>query len=829
MRTKTLLFVLATCVALVAVGGIAKGVNEETDTYQLRYGSMTNNSLLPSYLADFGGASSWSPGPPLSAWAVDETWQDSYFVKNDSGKAQVWSGSAYHPVDSVCTGPSADDDGVISWLCAADDTINITAEFELRQDHVPGGAVNGIDYYVYKQGKNGKSSELLLSGSIDGTQPLGTSTGTLTANNVSILAGNRILFGVGSQGNPAYDVTQVRGTITSGTVSWDVEVDYPIGTPVDPPDPPGQYLTENIPSFTLPSYSGTSYARSVPDTIDIQEMASLAVDGLTALTDSASDYEIYWVSLVLLYKPPKAEHDWNDSVGTKWTESLPLCRQVSGNMANKNTVEKRWAEVILHKQSPDDGLYYFPKIGKPWHNKSLYGPESPSNYYSIIYTNGRTLGAAMEYFKLTGDPIWETSAKNAIDGLIALATIKSGAASYDWLQYGLNGEYIEGEGQVHNLASWFSWLVGGAARVYEETGYAPALTFSGQLATWIKNKSGHFGSNGSWKAEAKGSSAIHFHGHTMSIVSLLMYAGASGDTAMRDWAESAYLYGRDHAGSVPLTGYFQEYLEGGGVLCESSGLSDMIAAAIKLSQQGAGDYWDDADRWIRNQFVESQLRDGSWIDDAVSGLPTSGTGFNETNTNVSSRLVGSWASNATGNDPVKSGTPGHYLGCCIGNCARTLYWIWDGMIEYAGGELKVNLLMNRASPWADIDSYIPFEGRVDIEMKVACDLSIRIPEWVNPGEEVVTVNGQARSVTFNGRYAELGAVAATDDVTITFPIIVDTRPDPEIMGGVSYIIVTKGNEVVDITPEGVYSPFYDREHYRNGPTQWKNVTRYYPD
>lgn len=52
------------------------------------------------------------------------------------------------------------------------------------------------------------------------------------------------------------------------------------------------------------------------------------------------------------------------------------------------------------------------------------------------------------------------------------------------------------------------------------------------------------------------------------------------------------------------------------------------------------------------------------------------------------------------------------------------------MLEYDAGKLSVNLLLNRASPWADVDSYIPFEGQADVRIKQACELQVHIPEWV---------------------------------------------------------------------------------------------------
>jgi hypothetical protein len=41
----------------------------------------------------------------------------------------------------------------------------------------------------------------------------------------------------------------------------------------------------------------------------------------------------------------------------------------------------------------------------------------------------------------------------------------------------------------------------------------------------------------------------------------------------------------------------------------------MIAVAMRLSEAGVKDYWDDADRWIRNQFAENQLLETEWIYD----------------------------------------------------------------------------------------------------------------------------------------------------------------------------------------------------------------------
>ena len=61
----------------------------------------------------------------------------------------------------------------------------------------------------------------------------------------------------------------------------------------------------------------------------------------------------------------------------------------------------------------------------------------------------------------------------------------------------------------------------------------------------------------------------------------------------------------------------------------------MVALALRLSRAGAGDYRDDVDRWIRNQFAEAQLLDGDALDEMVKDLPVTPAGPYETIARVS--------------------------------------------------------------------------------------------------------------------------------------------------------------------------------------------------
>ena len=163
-------------------------------------------------------------------------------------------------------------------------------------------------------------------------------------------------------------------------------------------------------------------------------------------------------------------------------------------------------------------------------------------------------------------------------------------------------------------------------------------------------------------------------------------------------------------------------------------------------------------------------------------------------------------------------------GCCVGNGNRAWYHIWENILHHDKQKLRVNLLLNRASKWADVDSHIPYTGQVDVKVKQAVDLSIRIPEWVSPEQARVQVNGKDRAVQWDGRYAQVGQVKPADVVNMTFPI--SERPTSQWVQGSRYNLVIKGNEVVSIDPLGETIPFYMREHYRANQTRWRKIERF---
>ena len=591
------------------------------------------------------------------------------------------------------------------------------------------------------------------------------------------------------------------------------------------------YIRGDIPEFEVRAYDGVRHEARIPDTLDLQERARLAVNGLTGPTDPLADYEMYFL-VRFDTNPPVMQHQYSDHCMIKFMEALPLMRIVSGSSLNDH-VERRWMEVALHQLGPD-GMAYLPTKGRPWATINLDGhfteigtrADKVEQIIDPIYP-GRLLSAMALYHRREGGGLWKEAAERLVDALAELAVDRGRYAYFSpscvWAERGSTDDY----GRRHPLwGAETREITLGLIHAYRETGYAPAITLADKLIRYIIEEIGYFGDDGSFLPDRPYRPGwSHFHMHTAVLQSLLEFAHVTGNPEYLELVQKGYQYGRDHGDA--LLGYFPEWVGSEQLehseLCE---VADMIALALKMTRQGLGDFWDDVDRWVRNMFAEGQLTPAGAdrLKRLSAGRPASV--FDpayETIDRVVERNVGAFAGWPKANDWY-TGEGRAIMHCCTGNAARALYYVWEQIVTHDSGKLRVNLLLNRASAWADVDSHIPYVGQVDVRVKQPLDLSIRIPEWVRSGDVRVRVSGGDRDVSWDGRYAGVGAVKPGDLVKMTFPI--EERTDTVWIEKERYTLVRKGNDVVAIDPPGRYCPLYQREHYRAGTTRWRKAERF---
>lgn len=600
-----------------------------------------------------------------------------------------------------------------------------------------------------------------------------------------------------------------------------------------------RYINPTVPQVALPAYSGVRYTSEIADTLDLQEMASLGINGLAGPTDPEADYEIYWRA-AFHTNPPVVWHSESDIVQAKFMEALPLLRLASGSREDLH-VEQRWMEVMLQMQGPD-GLIYLPKEGRPWCVFGNYGVGPPGDHYFSPWFEGRILGAMTLYGLLTGDERWRDAGRRLVDGLAGLLQVQGNKAHFHNHEYGTGGRFNlpkKDSDRVHNMATYLAWCIQGLANFARHTGHERALVMAGQLARYAMEDCHHFGPEGQFLEEYPGVGHVHFHGHTMALLGILDYGLAAGDRGAVEFAHRGFRYGMSQ-GECRL-GFFAEWLNVPRPqtleVCE---LADMLAIALKLSEAGVGDYWDMADRWTRNLFFESQLhpRHVPWLKWLSERSPTteiapSTLPPHHTADRAIERNLGAFGGWLAPNDWMPDyphdcqwRSPG-IMHCCTGNAERTIYYLWQKCIGFDEGTLRVNLLFNHASEWADVQSHLPCTGEVSVRAKKNLDVAIRLPEWAGAEQASGSVNGVQRPVRAEGRWVRAGRVSAGDTVTLTFPV--PDRMERIHVEKRTYRIRLRGSTCLAIDPPGRNVPLFRRDQDYGPAKRWRKAERFVPE
>jgi hypothetical protein len=581
--------------------------------------------------------------------------------------------------------------------------------------------------------------------------------------------------------------------------------------------------------FELPDpVAGERYEVTMPDTLDLAWRAGLAIRPIT--------------------EQPGKMGCQNTVCSTKMSEALPLLRVMSGSTRNL-TLEKRNLQKYVFENMGDDGLLY------------LGQDDAPNGMWACVTAQGLLVRGMGYYNKIKEDPIWPQHMKRMMDGLKRITILKEDYAYYPsgavmlkdkdghryWLQepfsYLKNGGWENTREPVGALLSppyfsdpnqragrerdghWFDGRFGiqlyyagaieGLLRWHDFSGDETSLDYAGRLVRFVTRPKfwdtfGFFPELEKQYGDAAYSG--HLHGHVAMLRALLMYAVLMNDDDLKQFVRNGYEFTR-HFSSAEI-GYFNEWtLCRAG--CETCEIADMIALAIRLSDAGIGDYWDDVDSYVRNQFVEQQhvtgpdFTIGSFV---IGGRPT-------------------WI-------PEKQ-----VAGCCTSNGSKGLYYAWESIMRQKDGHASVNLLMNRVSSGVDILSHLPYEGKVEFKIKQVDSVDVRIPGWVERRSVGVTVNDESVMPNWNNRRIVIPNLESGDNVVIRFPMVYSEKKitlcDPTTP--VEYTYEFKGNTVVDVNPRPEIRPavtdrwgkdrtqIYMRGHYRKDRAPMVKKTVFIPD
>jgi DUF1680 family protein len=336
-------------------------------------------------------------------------------------------------------------------------------------------------------------------------------------------------------------------------------------------------------------------------------------------------------------------------------------------------------------------------------------------------------------------------------------------------------------------------------------GYAPALDLAGRLLRHFIYHSGLVDEDGHFAGET------HAAGYLGMAIAAVRYGVATSDATYVEWADRLYRWVRANSsefGWVPgplglNAPYFARWYNAPlRRTCETCSLADTLNLAILLAAQGHPEYWDDVERFSRNQLVQNQYGSAATVlgPEAGDDLPP----------DVQHALAGAWESFALPYRLLARPDDSRYVeGCCSGSGARALGLVWEHSLEQRDRVLYVHVGLSREGPQARVTSYEPTAGRLDVVPRTATALRLRVPSWAVPGSVTLWVNNAWRGARREGGYVVVDEVPAGSQVSLRYDLV--ARTESFTVNDETTSAHWRGGTVLDVDPDRGPAPIY-RSH-----------------
>lgn len=560
-------------------------------------------------------------------------------------------------------------------------------------------------------------------------------------------------------------------------------------------------------------YGGQTYEAEVPDTVDLAERARLAIHGIAGTLNPAMDHTMYFFVVYANRKPYFCHHLSDNPVDTKFASCFPLLRTAAGG---SDFLEQEAAHRRTVLGRVQDGLYWnLFDAGIPWkfrdrfYTDGHYTDVRDEDTVSLI-ANGRLLRNYLEWYQLNPSERYIDLGLHMSRRLREIAIFRDDYAYYPDGGYGEAFNYprtgwirtdepqSEIQGAEGTVVAYMGNQIYGLAKLHALTGDSDAIDLARRIATFTTKGKFWGGIASATKREAafdrfperlpdptgvagheRGHWYTHFHARAIALRGILEYGIAAEDTRALEFVRSAYEF--TWSLGIPRIGWLNCF-PGASNVMEGCAIGDLIALSIRLSDAGLGDYWDYVDAIVRNQLVEAQLTDAEALR-AVSeaspeygpehyGWPAypeyPGQGWTA---DVIDRSLGIFGSAIRPNSIPEPWV----MQCCTANAAMGIYYAWEGIVREYGDTAVVNLFLNRASRLVDVESYLPYQGKLVVRNKGARRLVIRIPYWVSKKSLKVSVDGVVRDGVLRGRHALVDLDHNSGVVSLDFPLLETTE------------------------------------------------------
>ena len=563
--------------------------------------------------------------------------------------------------------------------------------------------------------------------------------------------------------------------------------------------------------------------RHIPATLDLRDNAKLSINFLTRSMDMNQNgvpyFTTYFGSDVSAFVHKVYDLDENPG---RWLYGLFSARQVCGSV-NGLSQENVLKDYLVSRMVHDNGLVYLPKYSLMC---SVTGEDS-----AWMWGNRSDFMGLLCLYIENDDPTIRVHLEKAVNTLYKLA-IPGDVGFYlnqDYYGYPNNPDFSKEPIIGQNMGGWITPLI----EYYKWTGNKKAFELASGFADYIvkhhdssssvitpsaygvvegdfnvtSNKPGH---------KKRVLKIANTHGALFTIGGILRVAEIAHDTNQVKWAKKLVDYTIKHLatsfGWVPE--HEDDRLLGPSETQSSEGcaVADLINCCIYLARNGYPEYWNLVERYTRNYLEEAQLKNSSWMNSTFGRKDN----VHESYIKIPERAIGSYVGWGDPNDFVNptARAKNSIQNCCGPHCAWATYLVWHNIVTKNNEGVYVNLLLNKRTPFCEVLSYLPYNGRVDVEMYVNSNLHLMIPDWVKKSEVVLKVNGAVANTEWDNAYLLVANLKKGDKITINYPMRIVTMADT-IPGKGIYRTTWKGNTVVNIDPKGKIVPLFQRKYMLN--------------
>jgi hypothetical protein len=496
------------------------------------------------------------------------------------------------------------------------------------------------------------------------------------------------------------------------------------------------------------------------ETLAVETYARRAFNYLDNMADKDGlpYFNIFWAD------PAEAAHDWPDfgDVTSRQLQGAIMARHMAGRPAR---LEKDWYKQVLSRLDPKTGLLVRPKT-------SYCEPGTDLGDQAL------TLYALATAYAENKDPALREAICKMVDHLPPLYTPDH------WLR---------------------GFIIKSLMTCVRVADYKPALDQAGHLAKSVFEEHPLFTPDNTFRHGG------HMHASLRTLVGAADYALYVKDPVLFSRVDALYRYVRSEGTRF---GFLPEVIgrKGDVVSCETCALMDYIGTGVTLANNGHPEYWGDVERTFRNQLIESQIVDSSWLK-AGDKPDTEQFSWRD----IGARMVGGYAGwtspthilaareDLLWGGPELRGKTRATQNCCGGSGTHAFFIVWKNCSRFENGTLSVHMHIDKLLPQAEIRCYQPCLGLLTIDLKESCKVRVRIPDFVNPSEMAAKSSKGEMKLRVWGNYAELGELKAGEKLEVTYPVPV--REEEASIGNTGfrqyrYRVTWKGDTVVRMAPLG---------------------------